>query len=81
MAGGKIGGIGLGRVACFDPKAVGEALAVPAGARTIGQDIDHVAAFRPDPMVEEAGPGKRSAPAEVLFENRCPKWAEPAPTA
>lgn len=75
-------GIGLGWVSFFDPTAVGEALALPEGARAIGLlCIGHVAAFYPKPMFEEAGWGKRLSLGDVLFENRWPEQAKPTPTA
>ena len=75
-------GVGLGWVSFFDPKSVGEALALPEGARAIALlCIGHVAAFYPRPMFEEAGWGKRLPLGDVLFENRWPEQAEPTPTA
>ena len=75
-------GIGLGWVSFFDPKSVGEALALPEGAQAIALlCIGHVAAFYPRPMFEEAGWGKRLSLGDVLFENRWPEQAEPTPTA
>lgn len=75
-------GIGLGWVSFFDPKTVGEALALPEGARAIALlCIGQVAAFYSRPMFEEAGWGKRLSLGNVLFENRWPEQAEPTPTA
>lgn len=75
-------GIGLGWVSFFDPKTVGEALALPEGARAIALlCIGQVAAFYPRPMFEETGWGKRLSLGDVLFENRWPEQAEPTPTA
>lgn len=75
-------GIGLGWVSFFDPESVGEALALPEGARAVALlCIGQVAAFYPRPMFEDAGWGKRLPLGDVLFENRWPERAEPTPTA
>lgn len=75
-------GIGLGWVSFFDPQPVGQALALPEGARAVGLIcIGHVAAFYPRPMFEEAGWGARLSPGDILFENRWPETAGPTPTA
>ncbi|MEW8357403.1 MAG: 5,6-dimethylbenzimidazole synthase [Candidatus Thiodiazotropha sp.] len=75
-------GIGLGWVSFFDPQQVGQALALPEGARVVGLIcIGHVPAFYPKPMFEESGWGARLPLSEILFENRWPEQAEPTPTA
>ncbi|MDT8451644.1 MAG: 5,6-dimethylbenzimidazole synthase [Gammaproteobacteria bacterium] len=75
-------GIGLGWVSFFAPQAIGEALALPEGAKAIGLlCIGHVEAFYLKPMFEAAGWGERLPLDEVLFENRWPEQAEPTPTA
>lgn len=75
-------GIGLGWVSFFDPQPVGQALALPEGARAVALIcIGHVAAFYPRPMFEETGWGARLSLGDILFENRWPETAGPTPTA
>lgn len=75
-------GIGLGWVSFFDPVALGELLAMPAGAQPVAiLCIGKVPAFYPRPMFEETGWGKRLPREQVIFENRWPADAAPTPTA
>lgn len=75
-------GIGLGWVSFFDPRTVGKALALPAGARAVALlCIGHVAAFYRKPMFEEAGWGARLPGNDILFENHWPVEAGPTPPA
>jgi 5,6-dimethylbenzimidazole synthase len=73
-------GVGLSWVSFFEPRALGELLALPDGAHPLGiLCIGHVPAFYPRPLFEETGPGKRLDLTQVLFENRWPKEGS-APT-
>ena len=75
-------GIGMGWVSFFDPEALAELLALPAGAHPLGiLCIGRVPAFYPRPMFEDAGWGQRLALKDVLFENAWPQDAQPTPTA
>lgn len=75
-------GVGLGWVSFFAAQALGELLALPAGAHPMGiLCIGHVPAFYPRPMFEETGWGKRLELGQVLFENRWPEDAVSTPTA
>lgn len=64
-------GIGLGWVSFFDPVAVAELFAMPAGAHPvailcIGPAVD----FPPTPLLEIQGWGKRLPLDDVVFEDR-----------
>ncbi len=64
----------------FEPRALGDLLALPDGAQVLGiLCIGHVPAFYARPLFEETGRGKRLDLTQVLFENRWPKEAS-APT-
>lgn len=75
-------GIGLGWVSFFDPAALAEVLGMPAGAQPIAiLCIGPVAAFPERPLLETQGWGQRLPLADIVFENRWPKDAQPTPTA
>jgi 5,6-dimethylbenzimidazole synthase len=75
-------GIGVGWVSLFDPTAVAELFAMPAGAQPIAiLCIGPAVEFPPAPLLEATGWGSRLPLAEILFEDRWPEDARPTPTA
>jgi 5,6-dimethylbenzimidazole synthase len=75
-------GIGLGWVSFFEPAAVAQLLAMPAGAKPIAiLCIGPVAEFPPQPLLETLGWGQRLPLAQVVFEDRWPADAQPTPPA
>jgi 5,6-dimethylbenzimidazole synthase len=70
----RVEGVGLSWVSFFEPRALGELLALPEGAHPLGiLCIGHAPAFYPRPLFEETGRGKRFDLTQVLFESRWPK--------
>ena len=69
-------GVGLGWVSFFAADDLARLLALPDGASPVALlCVGRVAAFYPQPMLEQAGWGHRLARHEVLFENRWPAGA------
>lgn len=66
-------GLGLGWVSLFDPQALAELLAMPAGARPVAVlCLGHVDAFYAKPMLELEAWAARMPIEEVLAENAWP---------
>lgn len=75
-------GIGVGWVSLFDPPAVAQLFAMPAGAQPIAiLCIGHAVVFPPAPLLETAGWGNRLPLTDILFEDGWPEAARPTPAA
>ncbi|CAD5107705.1 5,6-dimethylbenzimidazole synthase [Zestomonas carbonaria] len=67
-------GLGLGWVSLFDPRALGELLGLPAGAKAQAVlCLGPVSAFYAEPMLQRDGWATPRPLRELLFENR---WGE-----
>lgn len=63
-------GLGMGWVSIFDPVKLGEALAMPAGAKPLALlCIGHVSTFYKEPMLVETGWAKERPLSDMLMEN------------
>lgn len=73
-------GLGMGWVSLFDPHALAELLAMPAGARPVAVlCLGHVDAFYPKPMLELEAWAERMPLSAVLAENTWPTANDPSP--
>lgn len=74
-------GIGLGWVSFFDPQALAQLLALPAGASPVALlCLGQVAKFYPRPMLESEGWGKRLDVEAILFDDQWPAGVGGTPT-
>ncbi|HWT28740.1 MAG TPA: 5,6-dimethylbenzimidazole synthase [Methylophilaceae bacterium] len=63
-------GLGMGWVSIFDPVKLGEALAMPAGAKPLALlCLGHVSTFYKEPMLVETGWAKERPLSDMLMEN------------
>ncbi|HEY6898800.1 MAG TPA: 5,6-dimethylbenzimidazole synthase [Rhodocyclaceae bacterium] len=75
-------GIGLGWVSFFEPAAVAQLLAMPAGAKPIAiLCLGPAVEFPEQPLLQTLGWGQRLPLEQVVFEDRWPVDAQPTPTA
>lgn len=68
-------GLGMGWVSLFDPQALGELLHIPAGAEPVAiLCLGPVAAFYPEPMLQQLGWAQPRPLAELLVDDY---WTQP----
>lgn len=75
-------GLGLGWVSLFDPAALAQLLAMPAGSQPLAiLCLGAVESFYPRPMLEQEGWTRGGAVEQMVFENTwdMPGWPVPTP--
>lgn len=72
-------GLGMGWVSLFEPQALAQLLAMPAGAEPVAVlCLGHVPAFYDKPMLEQQQWATRRPLDELVFDNRWPDQQEPS---